>query len=106
MDGKIGQHVCIKFCLKISKSSTKTPEILCEAFEEDSLSQTAVFKWHSRFKAVCVSPEDDERSGQSSTSKTTENVEKTENSSKKTVAKQSMSSQTPLGSVMEFARRS
>jgi hypothetical protein len=31
---------------------------------------------------------------------------KIENSSKKTVTEQSMSSQTPLGSVMEFARGS
>jgi hypothetical protein len=35
----------------------------------------------------------------------TENVEKIKNSSMKTVTEESMSSQTPLGSVMEFARR-
>jgi hypothetical protein len=45
-------------------------------------------------------------SGHPSTSKLTENVEKLDNSSIKTTAKQSMSSQKPLGSVMEFARRS
>jgi hypothetical protein len=50
-----------------------------------------------------VSVEDDERSGQPSTSKMTENVEKFENSFTKTVTEQSMSSQTPLGPVMEFA---
>jgi hypothetical protein len=33
-------------------------------------------------------------------------LKKFENSSTKTVAEQSMNSQTPLGSVMEFARRS
>jgi hypothetical protein len=33
-------------------------------------------------------------------------LKKFENSSTKTVAEKSMSSQTPLGSVMEFARRS
>jgi hypothetical protein len=32
------------------------------------------FEWHSRFKAGRVSVEDDERSGQPSTSKMTENV--------------------------------
>jgi hypothetical protein len=37
---------------------------------------TAVFIWHSRFKAGQVSVEDDERSGWPSTSKMTENVEK------------------------------
>jgi hypothetical protein len=65
-----------------------------------------VFEWHSWFKTGLASVEVDECSGWSSSSKTTESVEKFENSSMKTVAKQSMSLQTPLGSVMEFARRS
>jgi hypothetical protein len=50
--------------------------MLHEAFGEHSLSWTAVFEWHSRFKASWVSIEDEERSGRPSTSKTTENVEK------------------------------
>jgi hypothetical protein len=49
------------------------------------------FERHSHFNAGRVSAED-ERSGWPSTSKT------------KTVAEQSMSSQTPLGTIMEFAR--
>jgi hypothetical protein len=40
------------------------------------LSRTAVFEWHSRFKAGRVSFEDDECSGCLSTSKTKEIVEK------------------------------
>jgi hypothetical protein len=51
MDGKIEQHVCIRFCMKLGKSVTETPEMLHEAFGEHSLSWTAVFEWHSRFKA-------------------------------------------------------
>jgi hypothetical protein len=47
-----------------------------EAFGEHCLSRTAVFEWHSRFKAGWVSVEDDKRSGRPSTSKTSENVEK------------------------------
>jgi hypothetical protein len=61
--------------MKLSKSTTKTLETLCEAFGEHSLSQRVDFEWHSHFKAGRVSGED-ERSGQPSTSKTTENVEK------------------------------
>jgi hypothetical protein len=53
-----------------------------------------------------MSVEDDKRSGQPSTSRMTENVDKLENSSMKIVTEQSMSLQTPLGSVVEFARRS
>jgi hypothetical protein len=55
MDGKIEQRVCIKFCVKLGKSATETLEMLHDAFEEHSLSQTAVFEWHSRFKASRVS---------------------------------------------------
>jgi hypothetical protein len=41
MDGKIKQHVCIKFCVKLGKSDIVTLEMLLEAFGE-----------HSHFKAV------------------------------------------------------
>jgi hypothetical protein len=67
MDGKIEQCICIKFCMKLGKSATETLEMLREAFGERSLSRTAVFEWHSRFKADRVSVEDDERSGHPST---------------------------------------
>jgi hypothetical protein len=80
MDDKIKQHVCIKFCMQRGKSITETRVILREAFGEHCLSQTAVFEWHSCFKASRVSLEGDGCSGQSSTSKTTENVEKMWNS--------------------------
>jgi hypothetical protein len=59
----IEQHVCIKFCKKLSKSATKTLEMLHEAFEEYSLSQMEVSEWHLRFKAGQVSVEDDKHSG-------------------------------------------
>jgi hypothetical protein len=51
MDGKIEHPVCIKFCVKLGKSAMETLEMLCEAFGQHSLSRTAVFEWHSRFKA-------------------------------------------------------
>jgi hypothetical protein len=44
MNGKIKQCVCIKFCVKLGKSATKTPEMLHEAFGEHSLSQREVFE--------------------------------------------------------------
>jgi hypothetical protein len=43
MDGKIEQHVCIKFCVKLSKYAAETLEMLREIFGEHSLSQTAFF---------------------------------------------------------------
>jgi hypothetical protein len=70
MAGKIEQRVCIKFCMKLGKSASETLEMIREAFGEHSLSRTAVFEWHSRFKAGRVSVEDDERSRRPSTSET------------------------------------
>jgi hypothetical protein len=63
IDGKIEQCVCIKFCLNLDKSATETLEMLREAFGEHSLSEAAVFEWHSHFRAGQVSVEDDKRSG-------------------------------------------
>jgi ribonuclease HIII len=48
MDGKIEQRVCIEFCVKLSKSTTKNLEMLRETFGEHSLSRATVFEWHSR----------------------------------------------------------
>jgi hypothetical protein len=70
---KTEQRVCIKYCVKLGKSATETLEMLREEFGEQS---DSCLEWHSRFKAGQVSTEDDERSGQPSTCKTTENVEK------------------------------
>jgi hypothetical protein len=50
--------------------------MLREAFREHLLRRTAVSEWHSRYKTGRVSVEDDERSGQPNTSKTTKNIEK------------------------------
>jgi hypothetical protein len=72
MDGKIEHHVCIKFCVKLNKSSMETTEMPREAFFKPD----SVLEWHSCFKADQVSVEDDKRSGRPSTSKTTEDVEK------------------------------
>jgi hypothetical protein len=49
--------------VKLGKSTTETPEMLHEAFGENSLSRTEVLEWHSRFKAGRVSVEDGVRSG-------------------------------------------
>jgi hypothetical protein len=76
MGGKINQGVCFKFCVKFGKSVTETLKMLREGFGEHSLSRTAVFEWHSRFKACRVSVEDDKHSQRPNTSKTTENVKK------------------------------
>jgi hypothetical protein len=68
MDGKIVQRVCIKFSVKLGKSTTELLEMLHESFKKCSLWWIAAFKWHSQFKAGRVSVEDDERSARPTTS--------------------------------------
>jgi hypothetical protein len=65
-NGKIQQHACIKFCVKLGKSTTEPLKMLHKAFKPDS-----PFEWYSYFKAV----REDDSWGWPSTSKT-DNAEK------------------------------
>jgi hypothetical protein len=60
MDGKIEQHVCIKFCVKLGKSTTKILEMFHDAFGDYFLSRAVVSEWHSRLKSGKVLREGDE----------------------------------------------
>jgi hypothetical protein len=106
MGGKIKQRVCIKFGEKLSKSITETLEMLHEAFGEHSSSWTVVLECHSLFKVVECQLKLMNIQGNQLPSKQYKMLRKFENSSTKTIVEQSMSSQTPLRSIMEFARRS
>ena len=64
----------IVFCVKLSKSTAETLDMLHEAYGELSLSWTVVFEWNSCLEVGQVSVED-ECSGQPSTCNMTENVE-------------------------------
>jgi hypothetical protein len=106
MDSKIEQRVCMKFCVKLGKSTTETIEMLHEAFGEHSLSRTAVLNdiyvstpVECQLKGTIIQ-------GDQAPAKRQKMLKNFENSSTKTVVEQSMSSQTPLRSVVEFARRS
>jgi hypothetical protein len=104
MDGKIEQHVCVKFCVKLDKSATETPEMLREAFGEHCLSRSAVLNFiHVSRPVECQLKMTNLQSDQAPAERQII-LKKFENSTTKTVFEQSMSSQTRLGSVMEFAR--
>jgi vacuolar-type H+-ATPase subunit B/Vma2 len=90
--------------VKLGKSTNETLQKLPQAFGEHSLSHTVVFYWHSRYKSSRVSVEMGNVLGAQALTKQQRMLRKFKNSSMKTIAKQSMSLQTPLGSVMEFAR--
>ena len=53
--------------------------MLQEAFKEEALSRTQVYKWHSRFKGGEMSCEDQPRSGRHSTCRNDENLDKVRN---------------------------
>jgi len=76
MDVLLEQRICIKFCVKLKKTPTETFKMLKEAFNNDAMSQSRTFEWHSRFRYGRISTEDDEREGRPVTQRIPENVEK------------------------------
>jgi len=69
------QRICIKFCIKIGKTATKTYQLLQQAYGEDGMGRTQVFDWFRRFKERRTSVENDPRSGRPSTSRTEEMID-------------------------------
>jgi len=69
------QHICIKFCFKIEKSTTETYQLLQQAYE-DTMGHTQVFDWFHRFKEGRTSVESDSRLGRLSTSRKEEMIAK------------------------------
>jgi len=61
--------------VKLSKSGAETFEMIQRAYGNEAMSHARCFKWHACFKRGRTSLEDDERSGQPSTSSTPKNVE-------------------------------
>jgi hypothetical protein len=106
MDGKIEQRVCIKFCVKLDKSAAETLELLREAFGEYFLNRRAALSGIHISRPVECHLRMTNVQGDETPAKQQKMMKSFQNSFTKTVAEQSMSSQTPFGSVMEFARRS
>ena len=44
------QHICIKFCFKIGKTTTEMYQLLQQAYGEDAVGRTQMFDWFRRFK--------------------------------------------------------
>ena len=62
------QHVCVKFCFKLGKTSTETWKMLQQAFRDECISRTQCFEWYIHFKTGRTSIAEDPRSGRPSTS--------------------------------------
>ena len=70
------QHICIKFCFKIRKTTTETFQVLQQAYGEDAMGRTQMFDWFRQFKEGRTSVESNPRSGQPSTSRNEEMIAK------------------------------
>jgi hypothetical protein len=106
IDGETEQRVCSRFCVKLGKSTIETLEMLHEAFGEHCLSRQWFLNGIHISRPVECQLKMMNVQGNQAPAKRQKMLRKFENSSAKTVVEQSMSSQTPLASVMEFARRS
>jgi hypothetical protein len=58
------QQENIKFCPKSGKSASRTFQIIKQAYSEEALGRSAVFKGQKRFAQGRDSLEDDEHTGQ------------------------------------------
>lgn len=114
MTDKFEQRACVKFCMKLSRSATRTLKMFLQAFGEHSLGWTQVFEWHSHIKVGQLSVQDDWHSEwpvtlnylSLSLSQCQKMCKKFVNSSMRTFAQQPISFLKWLESVMESARRS
>jgi transposase len=53
----------VKFCQNLGESASETFQMLKQAYGEEALGRSAVFKWHRRFAQGRDSLEDDEHTG-------------------------------------------
>jgi hypothetical protein len=75
-DRLLENHITIKFCEKLGKSTSETLQMLTEAYCSDTMNKSSVFEWHKRFKEGRDDVKDVERTGCLKTHRKDENVEK------------------------------
>jgi len=76
MSNNLEQRVCIKFCVKLGKSTTETIEVIKKAFEDEVMRRSKTFELHKRFIEGREDINVDSRAGQPSTSRNVEMVAK------------------------------
>lgn len=68
------QRSNIKFCVLLKKTPTETLRMLREAYGENAVKKTHVYKWHKRFMHGRISIQDDPREGRPAKSRSNENI--------------------------------
>jgi len=71
---ELEQRTNIKFLVKLGKSGNEIREMLVQAYGNNAMKKTAVYKWVKRFSEGRESVTDEERSGRPATSRTEENI--------------------------------
>jgi len=74
MDGRNEQRVAIKFCFKAGLSATETLVLVHEAYGNEALNRSNVFRRYSRFPDRRELTEDDERGGRPKSTQTEVNI--------------------------------
>jgi hypothetical protein len=69
------QDANIKFCFKTGKPAIETFQLIKQAYGNNALSCTRVFKWYARFRDDRENLEDDERSGRPTAFRTRDMIE-------------------------------
>jgi hypothetical protein len=57
------QQANVKFCQKLGKSTSKMFQMIRQAYGDEALGRSALFKWHKHFAQGRESLEDDEHTG-------------------------------------------
>ena len=70
------QRVNLKFLVKLGKKPAECFQLLQNVYGANCMSCARVFEWHKRFKNGREEVEDDPKPGQSSTSKTADNIDR------------------------------
>jgi len=66
--------VCQLFCVQLGASATTTHGKLQQVFGDDAVSRAHAFHWHKMFSEGRTVVEDEQRSGQPSTTRTSDNT--------------------------------
>lgn len=74
MQRSLEQRYAIKFCVKLGKSATETFDMIKQAYPDDALARSGVFRWHKAFSEGREEVADEDRAGRPSTSTNTDNV--------------------------------
>jgi hypothetical protein len=74
MDGGHEQRVAIKFCFKAGLSATESLVLVQEAYGNEAVNRSNVFRLYSRFRDGRELVEDDERDGSPKSTRTEVNI--------------------------------